>query len=563
MDEHDHLNRSWWKEAVIYQIYPRSFKDSNGDGIGDLKGIYSKLSYIKKLGVDAVWLGPIFDSPNEDNGYDISDYRSIAPDFGSMEDFDQLLEEFHAEGIKLILDLVPNHCSVEHPWFKQARSSRDNPYRNYFHWWNAEDGEPPHRWSFFDIEGSAWAYDLLTHAYYLHYFSKNQPDLNWENPAVREEIYNVMDFWLQKGVDGFRVDVISFISKDTNFPALPSHYIDNDFVKYYASGPFIHQYLQELNQRVVQKYNAIIIGEGIGISADAAMQYLAPEREEINLLYHCDGIDLGYLPGKFKVMDPTGYDLASFKEIYTRWDEAIIGDSRGTIFLGNHDQPRMVSRWGNDSPEFRQLSSTLLTTFLLTMRATPFYYAGDELGMNNIKFDSIEDYRDLETLNMYEKLERLGGDTNAFIQSQKNSGRDNSRTPFQWSGDLYAGFSDVAPWLKVNENFFQVNVLNQDHDPASPLNYFRSLIKVRKENLGLIYGTYQLLDVGNDLVYAYTRQLSDKKYLILLNFSSLEALIQLPDKFLNAVCLLGNYSAEIYKNNLSLRPYEAVISLIV
>jgi oligo-1,6-glucosidase len=262
-------------------------------------------------------------------------------------------------------------------------------------------------------------------------------------------------------------------------------------------------------------------------------------------------------------MDPTGYDLASFKEIYTRWDEAIIGDSRGTIFLGNHDQPRMVSRWGNDSPEFRQLSSTLLTTFLLTMRATPFYYAGDELGMNNIKFDSIEDYRDLETLNMYEKLERLGGDTNAFIQSQKNSGRDNSRTPFQWSGDLYAGFSDVAPWLKVNENFFQVNVLNQDHDPASPLNYFRSLIKVRKENLGLIYGTYQLLDVGNDLVYAYTRQLSDKKYLILLNFSSLEALIQLPDKFLNAVCLLGNYSAEIYKNNLSLRPYEAVISLIV
>src|SRR3954452_342600 len=374
---------AWWKEAVIYQIYPRSFKDSNGDGIGDVQGIISKLDYIKSLGVDAVWLNPIFSSPNDDNGYDISDYRNIMSDFGTMQDFDELLHGMHERGLKLILDLVANHSSDEHEWFKQSRSSRSNPYRDYYHWWPAEKGKPAARYSFFDVEGNAWKYDEKTNAYYLHYFSVKQPDLNWENPAVRKEIYDIMRFWLDKGVDGFRMDVIPFISKDTTFPELPEKY-NGDFIRYYAEGPHLHEYLQEMYREVLCKYNMMSVAEGVGIKTSTAMDFVDPDRDELNMLYHFDAIDIGYLPNVYKTIDPNGYNLVEFKEIYSRWNDLFCDKGWGTIYLGNHDRPRMVTRWGNDSEEFRELSTKMLNTFLLTMRATPYCYNGDELGITNI-----------------------------------------------------------------------------------------------------------------------------------------------------------------------------------
>ncbi|MBS1656415.1 MAG: alpha-glucosidase, partial [Bacteroidetes bacterium] len=304
----------WWKEAVVYQVYPRSFKDSDGDGIGDLKGIISKLDYIKSLGVDVVWLNPIFSSPNADNGYDISDYRGIMKEFGTMDDFDALLKGMHERGLKLVLDLVANHCSNQHEWFKQARSSRDNPYRDYFHWWNAERGKPAHRWSFFDVNSDAWRYDTLTNSYYLHYFGYQQPDLNWENPKVRKEIFDMMKFWFDKGVDGFRMDVIPFISKDTTFPPLPAQY-NGDYVAYYANGPHLHDYLKEMNKEVLSKYDIMTVAEGAGVTAETAHNFVDSERNELNMLYHFEGVSLGYLPGKFKTMDPKGYSLVEFKKV--------------------------------------------------------------------------------------------------------------------------------------------------------------------------------------------------------------------------------------------------------
>jgi oligo-1,6-glucosidase len=408
--------KRWWKEAVIYQIYPRSFKDSNGDGIGDLKGIISKLDYIKSLGVDVVWLNPIFASPNADNGYDISDYRAIMKEFGTMDDFDALLKGMHDRGIKLLLDLVVNHSSDQHDWFKQSRSSRTNPYRNYYHWWPAEKGKPPFRPGAFEVDGSGWRYDSLTNAYYLHYFSYKQPDLNWENPKLRKEIFEMMKFWFAKGVDGFRMDVIPFISKDTSFPVITQKILDEKYNgawdQYLASGPNLHKYLKEMDKEVLSKYDCMSVAEGAGVTTSTAHNFVDADRKELNMLYHFEGVNYGYVPGKFKTPDPNGYKLVGFKEIYSKWDSVFAREGWGTVYLGNHDQPRMVTRWGNDSPEFRELSSKMLTTFLLTMRATPYYYFGDELGMDNIKFDKIEDYKDIESINMYDQIKNRGGDLN-------------------------------------------------------------------------------------------------------------------------------------------------------
>ncbi|HNQ84098.1 MAG TPA: alpha-glucosidase, partial [Bacteroidales bacterium] len=471
--------KAWWKEAVVYQVYPRSFKDSDGDGVGDLKGIIEKLDYIKSLGVDVVWLNPIFASPNDDNGYDISDYRAIMKEFGTMEDFDNLLQGMHDRGIKLVMDLVVNHCSSEHPWFVEARSSRENTFRDYFHWWPAEKGKPAKRYSFFDVNNDAWKYDSLTDSYYLHYFSVKQPDLNWENPKVRTEIYDMMKFWFDKGIDGFRMDVIPFISKDTTFPELPAEY-NGDMVRYYANGPHLHEYLQEMNREVLSKYDIMTVAEGAGITYREALDFVDPERKELNMAYHFDGMNIGYLPNQFKVMNPEGYDLLEFKRVYSLWDSVFAEKGWGTIYLGNHDQPRMVTRWGNDSPEFRELSSKMLTTFLLTMRGTPYYYFGDELGMKNIRFDHIEDYRDIESVNMYQQVKERGGDLQAFLEAQKISARDNGRTPFQWDDSPNAGFTSGTPWLKVNPDYITVNAAAQENDPNSVLNYFRKLIILRK-----------------------------------------------------------------------------------
>jgi len=557
----DKNNPTWWKEAVVYQIYPRSFKDSNGDGVGDLKGIISKLDYIQSLGVDVVWLNPIFDSPNNDNGYDISDYTKIMQEFGTMDDFNTLLEEMHQRDLKLVLDLVANHSSSEHEWFKQSRSSRDNPYRNYYHWWPAEKGKPAERWSFFDVNSNAWKYDSLTNAYYLHYFAVSQPDLNWENPKVRMEIYNAMRFWLNKGIDGFRMDVIPFISKDTSFPVLSEKY-HGDFVHFYANGPHLHEYLQEMNKEVLSKYDIMTVAEGAGVNSDEVLNYIDSERKELNMLYHFDGAKLGLIPGERKKLDPNGVSLIEFKKVYSKWDSVTKEKGWGTIYLGNHDLPRMVSRYGDDSLQYRALSSKMLTTFLMTMRATPFYYFGDELGMTNIKFNKIDDYQDIETINWYKHLQETGGDLNDFLEMEKWVGRDNGRTPFQWDNTENGGFTSGKPWLKVNSNFKTINVVAEEQNPNSVLNYFKKIIRIRKENLVLVYGDYTLYDLENPDIYAYTRELDGIRQLILLNFTSHKASANLSFDIADAKLVIDNYDNTPNLDdlkNFSLRPYEAVI----
>ena len=549
------IEKIWWKEAVVYQIYPRSFKDSNGDGIGDLQGIISKLDYIKSLGIDVIWLNPVFSSPNDDNGYDISDYQNIMSEFGTMEDFDQLLSGMHERGIKLVMDLVVNHCSDEHFWFKESRKSRDNPYRDYFHWVNAEDGKPAPRWSFFDPEGDAWKYDEATNAYYLHYFSQKQPDLKWENPKLRREIYDMMHFWFKKGIDGFRMDVITFISKDLSYPPIPEKYQGKMWDYFYASGPHLHDYLQEMNREVLQYYDIMTVAEGPGTSIENVLDFVDKDRKELNMSYHFDHAYLGLLPRK--VVGTEGCQLVDLKAIFTRWDKALEQKGWGTIYFGNHDQPRMVSRWGNDSHKWRALSSKMLTTFLLSMRGTPYYFQGDEIGMSNIKFDTIEDYRDIETINWYNLTKKENGDLDKFMASHKITARDNGRTPIQWDNTENAGFTTGTPWLKVNWNYKKVNVSQQEQDPNSVLNFFRRMVALRKSEPTLVYGKYTLLDENNPSIYAYTREYEGKKLLILLNFTSKKAKLNTVLNLSKAQILISNYATPSISTYL--KGYEATI----
>jgi oligo-1,6-glucosidase len=542
------VDTKWWKEAVVYQIYPRSFKDSDGDGVGDLKGIISKLDYIKSLGIDAVWLNPIYASPNDDNGYDISDYRAIMKDFGTMEDFDLLLKEMHKRDIKLIMDLVVNHSSDEHEWFKQSRSSRDNKYRDYYHWWPAEKGKPPYRWSFFDVNSDAWKYDAQTNSYYLHYFSQKQPDLNWENSKVREDIYDMMRWWLDKGIDGFRMDAFQFAAKDTTWPELPKGY-EKNIIKYYGVGPHLHEYLQEMNKEVFSKYDIMTVAEGAGSSAQDAMLFVDPARKELNMAYHFESVDIG--------KHLSDFGLVKYKAIFSSYDQEFKDKGWLAIFLANHDQPRMVSKFGNDAPEFRTISSKMLSTFLMTMRGTPYYYYGDELGMDNIRFNNIDDYHDLDTRNKYSALQNKGGDLKAFLEGEKQTARENGRTPFQWDDKQNAGFTTGTPWLKVNPNYTTVNAAQQDKDPNSVLNYFRKMVKLRKDNLVLVYGKYTLLDKDNPNVYAYTRELDDKKVLVLLNFSDKNASANIGINISKTKVLINNYPTPSKTGEL--RPYEAAI----
>lgn len=546
----DAQQKKWWKEAVVYQIYPRSFKDSDGDGVGDIKGIISKLDYIKSLGVDAVWLNPIYSSPNDDNGYDISNYREIMKDFGTMQDFDLLLKGMHKRGIKLIMDLVVNHSSDEHEWFKQSRSSKDNSYRNYYHWWPAEKGKPPYRWSFFDVNSDAWKYDAQTNSYYLHYFSQKQPDLNWENPKVRQEVYDIMRFWLDKGIDGFRMDAFQFASKDTTWPELPKGY-EKNIIKYYGVGPHLHEYLQEMNKEVFSKYDIMTVAEGAGSSPEDAMLFVDPDRKELNMAYHFESVDIG--------SHLKDFGLVKYKAIFSRYDQAFKDKGWLAIFLANHDQPRMVSKFGNDTPKFRAISSKMLSTFIFTMRGTPYYYYGDELGMDNIRFNSIEDYKDLDTRNKYISLKNKGGDLQAFLEQQKQTSRENGRTPFQWDNTKNAGFTTGKPWLKVNPNYKTVNAEAQENDPNSTLNYFRKLVKLRKKEPAFVYGKYTLLDKENPNIFAYTRELNDKKFLVLLNFSDKDATYNLGFPKVKSKLILGNYKdTKDTKTNI-LQPYEAQI----
>ncbi len=551
---HPKDTHNWWKEAIVYQIYPRSFKDSDGDGIGDLKGIISKLDYIQSLGVTAVWLNPIYTSPNDDNGYDISDYRNIMKEFGNMTDFDNLLNGLHKRKIRLIMDLVVNHSSDEHEWFKQSRSSRDNPYRDYYHWWNADRGKPAYRYSLFDVNHDAWKYDSLTNAYYLHYFSAKQPDLNWENPKLRKEVYDIMKFWADKGIDGFRLDAFQFAGKDTSFPAFPKGF-EEHFARYYAMQGNLHAYLKEMNAEVFSKYDVMSVAEGAGNTFKDAHDLVDAERKELNMAYAFEGIDLA---------KPEGYSLLHFKEIFSRWDSAFASEGWLSIFLANHDQARLVSRFGNDRPEFRELSSKMLSTFIMTMRGTPYYYNGDELGMTNAGFDKIEDYRDIQTLNEYKHQQKTGGDLPEFLKKIRFESRDNARTPFQWDQNAHAGFSSGTPWINVNPNYVTINAAEQEEDKNSCLNYFRSLVRLRNENKDvLVYGRYSLLDKDNHDMYTFTRESGAEKMLILLNFTSHRATTNPGMKLENLKLLLSNSPKPpiLVKGNpeITMDPYEAVI----
>ena len=557
-------DRAWWKESVVYQIYPRSFKDSDGDGIGDLKGLTGKLDYVKSLGVDIVWLNPIYGSPNADNGYDISNYDDIMKEFGTMADFYVLLTQMHKRGLKLVMDLVVNHCSDEHEWFKQARSSRTNKYRNYFHWWPAERGKPAFRPGSFEVDGSGWRYDTLTNSYYLHYFSYKQPDLNWENPELRKEIYAMMNRWFKKGVDGFRMDVIPVIAKDTSFPVITQKELDEKYgggwFTYFASTPAVHTYLQEMNKEVLSKYNIMTLAEGAGTTKATAMNFVDPDRHELDMSYHFEGVDIGYEKGAYKKMNPN-WSLLEFKNVYSAWDSVFANKGWGTIYLGNHDQPRMVTRWGNDAPEFRDASSKMLTTFLLSMRGTPYYYYGDELGMTNIKFDKIEDYRDIEMMAEYGKVKNAGGDLKAFLETQKNGGaRDNGRTPMQWDSLANAGFTTGIPWLKVNDNKKEINVAAAEKNANSTLHYFRKMINLRKDNIDLlVYGKYTLLDALNTDVYAYTRETDKQKVLVLLNFKNKIAVFDKGKMQLGNEMINNMQNLKIEGTKVMLQPYQACI----
>jgi oligo-1,6-glucosidase len=546
----------WWKEAIVYQIYPRSFKDSNGDGVGDLKGITAKLDYVKSLGIDMVWLNPVYASPNKDNGYDISDYQNIMKEFGTMADFDALLKGMHDREIKVFMDLVLNHCSEEHAWFKSARSSRKSPYYDYFHWWPAEKGKPPYRWSIFDEKGDGWEYNKATNSYYLHYFADCQPDMNWENPKLRQEIYKMMNFWLDKGVDGFRLDAIAFCAKDTTLPPLPKEY-DGNWGLYYASGPKLHDYMQEMNREVFSKREVATVAEAMG-DVERVMKFVDPARKELNMAYYFEAIDFGYLKGEYKMPAPKGYDLVEWKKIYAKWTDAFSKKGWGTMYLANHDQPRMLTRWGNDTPEFREPSSKMLTTFIMSMRGTPYYYYGDELGMSNIKFDKVEQYNDIELLTNYAQVKAKGGDLKRFLEGMKITSRDNGRTPMQWDNTKNANFSTGKPWLPVNSNHTTVNAEVQEKDPNSILNYFRKMVKLRKSEPTLIYGDWKLVDAANPSIFAYTRSLNGKKLLVLLNFKATDAKLDATGLDLSkAKVLIGNYATP--SMNGQLKPYEAVI----
>lgn len=541
---------TWWKEGILYQIYPQSFKDTNGDGFGDFKGVVEKLDYIESLGITMVWMNPFFESPLVDNGYDVADYRAIHPRYGNMEDFQQMLDGFHERGIKFVLDVVVNHSSNEHEWFKQASSSRDNKYYNYYHWWPAEKGEPPYRHSLFDPEG-AWDYVEAVDAYYLHTFAEEQPDLNWENPKLRQEVYDIMKFWAEKGVDGFRMDAFQFASKDTTWPEFPEGH-EKDFIKWYGMRPQLHDYLNEMYHEVIEKYDVFAVAEGAGSTFKDAHDLVDADRKELQTAYHFETVDMS--------RTPDGYQLSEFKDVFTRWDSAFAEQGWIAIFLSNHDNARLVNRFGNPSPEFRTPSTQMINTFLLSMRGTPYTYYGDEIGMTNIDMPKIEEYVDVDAKGKYKAAVASGEDLDEFMKVLNYSSRENGRTPMQWDNTENAGFTRGTPWKKVNNNYTEINVAAQNNDPNSILNHFRKMTKVRKENPVLVYGQYELLEREHPNIYAFTRTLEEEKVLVLLNFSEEKASIMLSEVLVSEKAIINNYSElEIENDMLNLLPYQAVI----
>ena len=538
------MERQWWHSSVVYQIYPRSFNDSNGDGIGDINGIREKLDYLKELGIDVIWLSPVYKSPNDDNGYDISDYCDIMDEFGTMEDMDNLLKEANEKGIKILMDLVVNHTSDEHKWFIEAKKSPNNEYRDYYIWRDPVDGHEPNNLGS-TFSGSAWQYDETTGQYYLHLFSKKQPDLNWENEKVRNEVYKMMNFWVDKGIGGFRMDVIDLIGK-----------VPDEMVT--GNGPKLHDYLQEMNKAALDGNDLLTVGETWGATPEVAKLYSNPERKELSMVFQFEHIGLDQIEGKEK-WDLKNLELLDLKKVLSKWQTELEGQGWNSLFWNNHDLPRIVSRWGNDK-EYRVESAKMLATLLHGMKGTPYIYQGEELGMTNVRFEDINEYNDIESLNMYKDRLSKGYTHDEIMESIYAKGRDNARTPMQWDSTENAGFTTGKPWLAVNRNYDYINAKQCLEDENSIFHHYRKLIDIRKNNDTIIYGDYNLLCPEDKNIFAYTRELNGDKLLVVCNFYDDEVTFSFEDDFNHVDILLSNYkdSSKLIEK-LSLRPYEAIM----
>lgn len=553
------MEKRWWKESVVYQIYPRSFCDSNGDGIGDLNGITGKLDYLKELGIDVIWLSPVYKSPNDDNGYDISDYQAIMDEFGTMEDFDRMLATAHEKGIKIMMDLVVNHTSDEHKWFIESRKSTDNPYRDYYIWRPAkEDGSLPNNWGSC-FSGPAWEYDKTTDMYFLHLFSKKQPDLNWDNPAVRQDVFDMMNWWLKKGVDGFRMDVISLISKEPGLPDKETGINGYATFNVSANGPHVHEYLQEMRQKALNNADTITVGECSGVTLEEAKKYARSDEKELNMVFqfeHMD-VDSDEKAGKWTTRK---MDLRNLKKILTRWQKGLQDIAWNSLYWENHDQPRSVSRFGNDSDEYREISAKMLATCIHMMQGTPYVYQGEELGMTNCPFNTLDNFRDLESINAFHELTEQGKMTEEDMMAAIGyKGRDNARTPMQWDDSAYAGFSTTNPWIMVNPNYTKINAKDQVNREDSVFKYYQKLIKLRHESELIVYGTYDLILDDDKDIYAYIRTLGDEKLIVYCNFSENTREVELPEEFVNKKVLISNYSDAKANQKITLRPYETIV----
>lgn len=553
------MEKRWWKESVVYQIYPRSFCDSNGDGIGDLNGITGKLDYLKELGIDVIWLSPVYKSPNDDNGYDISDYQAIMDEFGTMEDFDRMLATAHEKGIKIMMDLVVNHTSDEHKWFIESRKSTDNPYRDYYIWRPAkEDGSLPNNWGSC-FSGPAWEYDKTTDMYFLHLFSKKQPDLNWDNPAVRQDVFDMMNWWLKKGVDGFRMDVISLISKEPGLPDKEPGINGYATFNVSANGPHVHEYLQEMRQKALNNADTITVGECSGVTLEEAKKYARSDEKELNMVFqfeHMD-VDSDEKAGKWTTRK---MDLRNLKKILTRWQKGLQDIAWNSLYWENHDQPRSVSRFGNDSDKYREISAKMLATCIHMMQGTPYVYQGEELGMTNCPFNTLDNFLDLESINAFHELTEQGKMTEEDMMAAIGyKGRDNARTPMQWDDSAYAGFSTANPWIMVNPNYTKINAKDQINREDSVFKYYQKLIKLRHESELIVYGTYDLILDDDKDIYAYIRTLGDEKLIVYCNFSENTREVELPEEFTNGKVLISNYIDAKVNHKITLRPYEAIV----
>ncbi|MCI1966551.1 MAG: alpha-glucosidase [Oscillospiraceae bacterium] len=559
-------SKKWWKEAIVYQIYPRSFLDSNSDGIGDLQGIIKKLDYIHDLGATVIWLCPVYDSPNADNGYDIRDYHAIMKEFGTIEDFDKLLSIAHQKGLKIVMDLVVNHTSDEHKWFRKSRQNQENEYHNYYIWKDGKNKAAPNNWGAV-FGGPAWKYDKSAKQYYLHLFAEKQPDLNWENEKVRHGVYDMMSWWLEKGVDGFRMDVINAISKDQRFPdgeVQPGQKYGNSW-NYVSNGPRIHEFLQEMNREVLSKYDIMTVGETSGITTEDALKYAGFDRNELNMVFQFEHVELGSDEnGKW---NDKPVPIPELKKIITRWQTGLDRKAWNSLYLGNHDQPRSVSRFGSDG-KYREQSAKLLATLLFTLQGTPYIYQGEEIGMTNVPFQTIDQYRDIETLNTYRKLSaQYPQDPARVMRYIRAKSRDNARTPMQWDSSPHAGFSSVKPWISENPNYPEINVEKSLSDPHSVYHFYQKMIQLRKAYPALIYGTFLPFGEEESKTFCYQRQWKDQTLLILLNFSEGNASVPIPKAIAqrNRKLLISNDSTradQTLSQSITLQPFEGNVYLL-